>query len=283
MRTWSRVRGVLRDPGGLFGALVIALILIAAIAGPALAPYDPSAQSLETRHLPPFWMDGGSTAHLLGTDQLGRDLASRVIQGARVSTIVGVAAVLMQVLVGVTLGLLAGYWRGALDAVIMRLADVWLAVPFLVLAMALAVVLGPGLWSTVLVLGAVGWVTFARIVRAQTLSIRERDFVLASRVAGARPIRTMRAEILPNVAASVIVVATLQVSQMIIAEAALSFLGLGIQPPDVGWGSMIAEGRDSLSSAWWVAAVPGAALVIATLGINLFGDALRDELDPRIR
>ena len=278
----SRWRQLLTNPSSLFSLVVLAVVSISAIFAPLLAPHDPLAQNLLERNMPPFWLEGGSTAHLLGTDALGRDLLSRIIYGARISMIVGVATVVIQTGLGVTIGLIAGYRRGWVDTIFMRIADVWLAIPFLVLAIAVAVLFGPGLINTVLVLGLVGWVTYARVVRAEVLSVREREFVLAARTMGVKAMPTIWRHILPNVMASILVVATLQVSRMIIAEASLSFLGLGIQPPEAAWGSMIADGRDRLSQQWWLATMPGIALLMTTLAINLLGDTLRDILDPKL-
>jgi peptide/nickel transport system permease protein len=278
----SRWRQLVTSPASLFSLLVLLAVGLSAIFAPLLAPHDPLAQNLLERNMPPFWLEGGSTAHLLGTDALGRDLLSRIIYGARISMIVGVATVVIQTGLGVTIGLIAGYRRGWVDTIFMRIADVWLAIPFLVLAIAVAVLFGPGLMNTVLVLGLVGWVTYARVVRAEVLSVREREFVLAARTMGVKAMPTIWRHILPNVMASILVVATLQVSRMIIAEASLSFLGLGIQPPEAAWGSMIADGRDRLSQQWWLATMPGIALLMTTLAINLLGDTLRDILDPKL-
>ena len=285
-RRRRRSRGTLaqlvRQASSLFGLVALVIVALLAIFAPWIAPFDPTAQNLQMRNLPPVWLEGGEFAHLLGTDQLGRDLFSRVVFGARVSTIVGVATVIIQTSIGVSVGLIAGFRRGWVDTIFMRIADVWLAIPFLVLAIAIAVILGPGLLNTVLVLGLVGWVTYARVVRGEVLSVREREFVLAARSVGVKSWGLIRRHILPNVTASILVVATLQVSRMIIAEASLSFLGLGIQPPEAAWGSMIAEGRDRLSQQWWLSTMPGIALLMTTLGINLLGDSLRDILDPKL-
>lgn len=278
----SKGRQFARNFGAVFGLTVIIVVCLMALFAPWVAPYNPTAQALLNRNVPPFWMDGGTLSHVLGTDQLGRDLFSRIVYGARISLFVGIATVLIQTSIGVTVGLIAGYRRGWIDTVFMRIADVWLAIPFLVLAIAVAVILGPGVLNTVLVLGLVGWVTYARVVRAEVLTVRERDFVLAARSIGTPAFRIVRQHIIPNVMASILVVATLQISRMIIAEASLSFLGLGVQPPEPAWGSMISEGRDRLGQQWWLATMPGLALLLTTLGINLLGDSMRDILDPRI-
>lgn len=277
------LRRLLRNPTGLVGALLILAILVCAIFAPHLAPHDPDRQNLMRRNRPPAWVANGTWEHPLGTDQLGRDLLSRIIYGARVSVLVGLSTVMIQMVLGVAIGLAAGYYRGWFETISMRFGDVWLVIPFLILAMSIMVVLGPGLLNTIIVLGVTGWVTFARIVRAEVLSVRERDFVTASISLGAGNLRILWTHILPNVTAPIIVAASLQVSRMIIAEASLSFLGLGVQPPTAAWGSMIAMGRDYIFNQWWLATMPGLAIFITTLGINLLGDALRDVLDPTLR
>lgn len=269
--------------GGVVGAVVLLVVIVCAVFAPVIAPHDPFAQSLADVGKPPVWLDGGSWNHVLGTDQLGRDLFSRIIYGARISMIVGLGTVVLQTVIGVLAGLYAGYYGGWLDSLLMRFADVWLSIPFLVLALAVMAVLGAGLTNTVLVLGLTGWVTYARVVRGEVLSIKQREFVLAAESLGERPTRAMFTHVLPNVTGSIIVVATLQVSHMIIIEASLSFLGLGVQPPQPSWGSMIAQGRDYLYNQWWLASMPGLALLVTTLGINLIGDSLRDVLDPSLR
>lgn len=277
----SRMVALLRHKGGCVGLLLVGAVLVMALFPQLIAPDDPNQQALTMRNLPPVWLHGGVGSHLLGTDQFGRDLLSRTIYGARVSMIVGLATVVIQTTIGVTIGLVAGYFGGVWDAILTRLADVWLAIPFLVLAIAMAVILGPGLLNTVLVLGFVGWVTYARVVRGETLAVKSKDYVLAARGIGTRPWRLITRNILPNITASIVVVATLQVSRMIIAEASLSFLGLGVQPPQAAWGSMISGGRDLLAQQWWLSTIPGIALLLTALGINLLGDALRDVLEPR--
>lgn len=279
-RVW---RALLSNPATVFGGVVMAIILFLAVFGPLVTPMDPLQQDLTARYLPPFWDAASDPAHLLGTDQLGRDVLSRTIAGTRVSVTVGVGSVVMQMLIGVTVGLLAGYLGGWIDTAVSRVADVLVSVPFLVLALAISAILGPGIQNTILVLGLVGWVSFARLVRAETLSMREREFVLAARTSGRGSAAIMFNDVLPNVSGSIIVVGTLQLSQMIIAESSLSFLGLGVQPPGIAWGSMIAEGMSGLMVAAWVVAVPGVALMFTTVAVNLLGDGLRDQLDPKGR
>jgi peptide/nickel transport system permease protein len=266
----------------LFGTLVIVASVVLAALAPALAPADPIRNDLLARLAPPMWMEGGSARHPLGTDTLGRDVVSRLLYGARVSLLVGFAAVLVAGVVGVALGLVAGYYSGRLDDLLMRLGDVQLAFPVLVLAIAVLSVLGASLGNVIIVLGLTGWVTYARIARAETLSLRHREFVEGARALGARDAAILWRHILPNVLPPITVVATFSVARTIIAEASLSFLGLGIPPPAPSWGAMLDEGRNYLTTGWWLALFPGVAILALVLGINLVGDWLRDQLDPRM-
>jgi peptide/nickel transport system permease protein len=266
---------------GLGLAVIVAAASLAMLA-PALAPADPIRNNLLDRLTPPMWLDGGSSHHPLGTDALGRDVASRLFYGARVSLVVGFSAVVIAGALGVVLGLVAGYYGGRPDDLLMRLGDVQLAFPALVLAIAVLSVLGASLLNVVLVLGVTGWVTYARIVRGETLSLKHRDFVEAARALGARDGEILRRHILPNVLPPISVVATFSVARTIIAEASLSFLGLGIPPPAPSWGAMLDEGRNYLTTGWWLALFPGLAILAVVLGINLVGDWLRDALDPRV-
>lgn len=274
---------LLKSKGGLLGVLLVALFIGVALLAPVISPHDPQKQDLGLRLVPPLWQDGGNIAYPLGTDALGRDILSRIIWGSRISLIVGLATVGLGSTVGVFLGLLAGYKGGALDDLIMRLADVQLAIPALILAIAVMAVLGRGLWKLIVTLAITNWVLYARIVRGDTLSVRSRDFVEAARAIGASEGRIMARHILPNVLAAVIVVASFTLAQVIIAEASLSFLGIGVPPPTPTWGGMLAEGRDYVSSAWWLPTMPGIAIMLTLLGINLLGDWLRDILDPRMK
>jgi peptide/nickel transport system permease protein len=275
-------RRLFRSAGATVGVTIVVLVVAAALLGPALSPWNPIQPDTLKRFTPPGWVTG-DWRHPLGTDALGRDVLTRIFYGARISLVVGVAAVLAAGTIGVSVGLLAGYHRGRLDDVLMRVADVQLAIPFLVLAIALAAVLGGSLRNVVLVLTITGWVLYARIVRSEVLSVRERDYVEAARALGASDGRVLARHVLPNVRASIIVTATLEVARMILAEASLSFLGLGVPPTIPTWGGMIAEGRVYLPVAWWAATFPGMATFVTVLGVNLFGDWLRAMLDPRQR
>ncbi|PYM88275.1 MAG: peptide ABC transporter permease [Candidatus Rokuibacteriota bacterium] len=266
------------DSLALAGALVVLAAVVVAVAAPALAPGDPIKNSLLDRLTPPTW--GGE--HPLGTDTLGRDVASRLLHGARVSLLVGFSAVLLAGVSGVVLGLVSGWYRGWLDDVLMRLGDVQLAFPVLVLAVAVLAVLGASVVNLILVLGVTGWITYARIVRGEVLTLRERDFVAAARALGADDAWILRRHLLPNVLPPITVVATFSVARTIVAEASLSFLGLGIPAPAPSWGAMLDEGRNYITTGWWLALFPGLAILLLVLGINLVGDWLRDVLDPRL-
>lgn len=267
----------------VIGAVVVLGVGLCAVLAPRLAPLPPNAQDLHARLRPPAWQEGGTFPRLLGTDQLGRDVLSRIIFGARVSMLVGLMAVAISGTLGVALGLVSGYAGGWADIVIMRLADVQLAMPFILLAILIVAVIGAGLQNVVIVLGVAGWMTYARIVRGSVLAVREKEFVEAARAIGAGSLRVIARHILPNVLSPVIVIATFNVANAIIAEAALSFLGLGVEPSIPTWGGMLAEGRTYLASAWWLATFPGLAIMVSVLGINLLGDWARDALDPRLR
>jgi peptide/nickel transport system permease protein len=271
-----------RDASAFAGLLVIVATVLAAVLAPVLSPADPVKNQLLERLTPPMWVAGGTARHPLGTDTLGRDVTSRLLYGARVSLVVGVSAVIIAGLLGVVLGLLAGYYRGWADDVLMRIGDVQLAFPVLVLAIALLAVAGASLLTVVLVLGVTGWITYARIVRGETLSLITREFVEAARAMGAPDRHVIWRHVVPNVLPPVTVVATFSVARVVIAEASLSFLGLGIPPPAPSWGAMLDEGRNYLTTGWWLALFPGLAILLLVLGINLVGDWLRDALDPRL-
>jgi peptide/nickel transport system permease protein len=270
------------DWPALLGLIVIAVTVLLAALASVLAPADPLRNDLLDRLTPPAWVQGGSASRPLGTDTLGRDVTSRLLYGARVSLVVGFSAVLLAGSLGVILGLLAGYYRGRLDDVLMRLGDIQLAFPVLVLAVAVLAVLGASLLNVVVVLGLTGWIAYARIVRGEVLSLREREFVDAARALGAGDGHILLRHLLPNVLPPVTVVATFSVARTIIAEASLSFLGLGIPAPAPSWGAMLDEGRNYITTGWWLALFPGLAILLLVLGINLVGDWLRDLLDPRM-
>jgi ABC-type dipeptide/oligopeptide/nickel transport system permease subunit len=254
-----------------------------AVCAPLIAPHDPLAVNIRHRLAPPAWMEGGTPQHLLGTDQIGRDLLSRVIYGGRVSLAVGVAAVLISASLGVLLGLSGGYFGGRADWTIMTLVNIMLTFPFVLLALAVIAVLGPSLVNMIIVLGVADWPLYARVIRAETLSLREREFVTAGRALGMGHLRIMFRQIFPNLISVIVVIATLQVARVIILESFLSFLGLGIQPPTPAWGNMLGEGRVYLLNSWWIAAFPGLAIFVTTLAINLMGNGLRDWLDPHMK
>jgi len=283
-REWiGFTRRLARRRTALFGAIVVAIVVIVAVAAPLVSPFDPLVQDLENRLKPPGWQDGAGHVHPLGTDHLGRDILARVIFGARPALLVGFAAVVISGLLGMVTGLLSGYFGGHVDDVLMRLADIQLAFPFILLAIAVIGVLGPSLTTIIAVIGVSSWVIYARVVRGAVLSIREREFVQAAQALGVRDWRLIARHILPNAFTPWLVVATLDMARVIVIESALSFLGLGVQPPTPTWGGMLADGRVYLSTAWWLATFPGLAILLAVLGINLFGDGLRDTLDPRLK
>jgi peptide/nickel transport system permease protein len=273
---------VLASKKAMFGLTVILLMVICAVFSPWIAPFDPAAQSLSARLIPVFTAAPNGDFHILGTDHLGRDVLSRAIYGARVGLIVGLAVALGASVFGVALGLAAGYFGGWLDAVIMRLCDVQLALPAILLAIAILAITGTSLLNIVLILALTQWVTFARVVRSATLAEREKEYVLAARALGFGPGRIILRYVLPNVFAPVIVIATFSVAQAIIAEAALSFLGLGISGATPSWGAMLADGRTYLAIVPSLAAIPGLFITFCVVGINLFGDWLRDFLDPKL-
>jgi peptide/nickel transport system permease protein len=267
----------------VFGLSVLLVIGGAAVLAPQLAPWDPARQMLMKRLRPPMWQERGLREHPLGTDHLGRDILSRILHGGRISLGVGLTAVTLSALIGVTLGLLAGFFGGRADALIMRVVDVFLAIPYILLAMGVVFALGPSLLNVILVMAVTRWVQFARIVRADVLSIREREFVAGARARGNRALRLLLRHVLPNALTPIIVVATLELAFMIIYESALSFLGLGVQPPTPTWGWMLSDGRNYVATAWWLATFPGLAIMLTVLAVNLLGDWLRDTLDPRLK
>ena len=267
----------------VFGLTVLLCMGGAALLAPQIAPWDPGRQMLLKRLRPPMWEARGLREHPLGTDHLGRDILSRILYGGRISLGVGLSAVTLSCLIGVSLGLLAGFHGGRTDALIMRVVDVFLAIPYILLAMGVVFALGPSLLNVILVMAVTRWVQFARIVRADVLSIREREFVSGARARGSRSTRLLLRHVLPNALTPIIVVATLELAFMIIYESALSFLGLGVQPPTPTWGWMLSDGRNYIATAWWLATFPGLAIMLTVLAVNLLGDWLRDTLDPRLK
>jgi peptide/nickel transport system permease protein len=265
------------------GIVVVTAFVVSAIAAPWIAPHDPGDQNLRAQLRPPIWGAGGGGEHLLGTDQLGRDILSRLIYGARVSLIVGFSAVAIAGSVGVILGLVAGYYGGLGDLATMRLVELQLTFPFILLALLVLAVFGAGLTNIVIVLAISGWAGYSRVVRAEVMAARERLYVEAARSLGMSDARLLVRHILPNVLSSVIVLATFSVAAMIVQESALSFLGLGIPPDQPSWGGMLAEGRGYLTVAWWLGVLPGLAILGVVLAMNLVGDWLRDLMDPKIR
>jgi peptide/nickel transport system permease protein len=279
----AALRKLARDPAAVIGAVIVAVVVVCAVFAPLIARTDPNAQDLTSTLVPPMWIAGGVHAHPLGTDNLGRDVLTRIIWGARVSAIVGISVVLIGGTIGVTAGLLAGYRRGWVDAVIARITDVQLAFPLVLLAVAIVAVVGPGLWTVIAAIGLTSWVQYVRVVRAETLSLREREFVLAAQAAGATTTRVIGRHLLPNVASAAIVLGTFEIARAIVLESSLSFLGLGVPPTTPSWGGMLADGRQYLDTAWWTALFPGLAIMTAVMGVNLLGDGLRDALDPASR
>jgi len=277
--------GTRRRPSfrAIFGLAVLVSMGAAAILAPQIAPWDPTRQMLMKRLRPPMWEARGLREHPLGTDHLGRDILSRILYGGRISLGVGLSAVTLACLIGVTLGLLAGFYGGRTDALIMRVVDVFLSIPYILLAMGVVFALGASLVNVILVMAVTRWVQFARVVRADVLSIREREFVSGARARGNRSLRLLLRHILPNALTPIIVVATLELAFMIIYESALSFLGLGVQPPTPTWGWMLSDGRNYIATAWWLATFPGLAIMLTVLAVNLLGDWLRDTLDPRLK
>ncbi len=269
--------GFAANPLAMAGAIVVGGLCLVALLAPWLAPYDP--QAIDTWHI----LEAPSSAHLLGTDSLGRDCLSRLIYGSRISLLVGVVSVGIATSIGTVLGALAGFYGRWVDTLIMRLVDIMLCFPTIFLIMAVIAFLQPSIWNIMAVIGLTGWMGVARLVRAEFLSLRQRDFVLAARISGASSLRIAFHHILPNAIAPILVAATLGVGGAILTESALSFLGIGVQPPTPSWGNMLTEGKDNLEIAWWLSVFPGLAILITVLGYNLLGEGLRDALDPRSR
>lgn len=267
----------------LVAVLFMALVVLMAVFAPLLTSYDPVRGSLFESLRPPVWEPGGSWEHVLGTDRLGRDVFTRLVYGARASVSVALLAIFVAGTIGATVGVIGGYFGGWVDVAVMRAVDLMLSMPLILMAFVLAFIWGPSFANVIIVLVLFLWAQYARQARGESLSIRERDYVTLARVAGASHLRIMLRHILPNVVNTLIVLAMLQVGRVILLEASLSFLGVGLPPPQPAWGLMVAEGRGLITSAWWIAAVPGVAIVLTIISLNLFGDWLRDALDPRLR
>lgn len=283
-KPWLRP-GLLRDIWRLplLPILIIALFFIVSMFGDWLTPVPPNEQNLRLRFLPPAWLEGGNPRFLLGTDNLGRDMLSRIIIGARASFIVAIAALAFGSVLGSLIGLASGYFGGRLDAIIMRTADGMMSFPLVLAALLLVAVIGPGIHTVVIAASLILWARFARLIRSEVLSVRERDYIKLARIAGAPAHRIMLVHILPNVLNSVVVLLTLQLGFVIIVEATLSFLGAGVPPPTPTWGQMVAGGRTYIETAWWISLFPGLAIAAVVLSFNLLGDWLRDYLDPKLR
>jgi peptide/nickel transport system permease protein len=282
-RPWvTALKRLARRRTAVFGLGVVVTVLLAAVFAPWLTPFDPLEQDINQRLKEPGWQTAEGRVHALGTDHLGRDILARVIFGSRIALVVGLSAVLISGVLGMAIGLVSGYFGGKVDDFFMRLADIQLAFPFILLAIAVIGVLGPSLRNIIIVIGVSSWVVYARVVRGEVLSIREREFVQAAIALGSRDGRVLVRHVLPNAFTPWLVVATLDMARVIVIESALSFLGLGVQPPTPTWGGMLADGRVYLSTAWWLATFPGLAILVTVLGINLLGDGLRDTLDPRL-
>jgi peptide/nickel transport system permease protein len=276
---WSRFK---RYP--LFAlAILLFLLVIPAVFAPWVAPHDPFQGSLSHRLTPPVWQDGGTSEYILGTDKLGRDMLSRIIYGARVSLTVSLIAIFVGGIIGTVLGLVSGYFGGRTDSVIMRLVDISLSLPTILLALVLVAAVGPSFGTVITVLIVLLWARYARLVRGETLAIKELDFIARARVAGASPTRIMFRYMFPNVINSLIVLATLQVGYVILLESSLSFLGAGLPRAEPAWGVMVSDGRELIVTAWWVSMFPGIAIMLTVLALNLLGDWLRDHLDPKLR
>ncbi len=288
LRLWGRNlaefwRELRKHPIAVVAAVIILLYFLAAIFAGQITTHDPERGSLRQRLNPPAWQEGGSWEYPLGTDGQGRDILTRIIYGSRVSLLVGVLSVVISVAVGLTLGAATGYYRGRFDSVVSRFSDLLMAFPFLIFAIGVMAFMGPGFGTLILALTFKGWVEFFRLARGDTMNEKTREYVEAAQVTGQKHWQIVLSEVTPNIIQGILVLATLRMGFFIVTEASLSFLGLGIQPPTPAWGSMVADGRNNLLNAWWVSTFPGLAILVLVLCINLFGEALRDILDPRLK
>ena len=268
---------------GILGLAMVFVVVAMALLAPFIAPRDPLEQDLAARLRPPFWEEKTDPKYKMGTDQVGRDMLSRLIYGSQISLSIGFLTMAFSALVGITLGILAGYYRGVPDSIISNCVNIMMSFPYILLAISVMAAAGPGYINLVMVLGLTGWPVYTRLVRAEVIELKSRDFVTAARALGGKNSGVILKHILPNLASSIIVLATFEMARMIIRESFLSFLGLGIPPPSASWGGMLAEGRSYMLNLWWLAAIPGSAIFFTTLGINLMGDGLRDWLDPHTR
>jgi ABC-type dipeptide/oligopeptide/nickel transport system permease subunit len=285
---WGRgslqfVQELAHHPISMMGGIVVLLFVLAAIFAPQITTHNPEQGKLRNRLKPPVWEDGGTSEFLLGTDSQGRDLLTRIVFGARISLLVGVLTVGIAATVGVFLGAVAGYFRGKIDMLLSRFADLLMAFPFLIFAIAMMAFIGPGFGNLILALTFKGWVEFFRLVRGEIISEKTKEYVEAAHALGRSDAAIIVSEMLPNIIQSVFVIGTLRMGFFIVSEASLSFLGLGIQPPTPAWGSMVASGRDVMLTAWWVSTMPGIAILLLVLSLNVFGEGLRDILDPRLK
>jgi ABC-type dipeptide/oligopeptide/nickel transport system permease subunit len=284
---WTTVRSLgssaYHNRGAAVGFILVGLIGLVAVAAPILAPHDPLFQDPSVRLMPPAWMEGGSTEYLLGTDANGRDLLSRMLYGLRVSLGIGAAAATLAILLGVVFGLLAGYFGGVVSAALMAVTEIQLAFPFIVLAVAILSLTLPTVWIIILVLSLSGWAIYSRVVRAIVLAEEQADYVLAARMIGANDSRILFKYIFRNIIPPVIILGTMDIATMVGLEALLGFLGLGVQPPTPSWGNIMADGKNYITSAWWLTTLPGLALLLTLFSLNLLGDSLSKFLDPRLR
>lgn len=277
-----RYQKFVKNPIGIIGLGMVALIILIAIAAPLLTSHDPIQVNLEQKLAPPAWLPGGTWEHLMGTDEVGRDVWSRLAYGSRVSLSVGFFAVVISLSIGTALGILAGYFRGKIDFVISTVVDIMMAFPFILLALATIAVLGPSLPNMIFVLGITDWTQYSRLVRSEVITLREQEFVQASYALGSKHLHVILKHLLPNTLPSLIVLGTLALARAILMESSLSFLGLGVSSPTPSWGFMMSTGRSYITSAWWLSTLPGLAILVTVLGINLAGDRIRDVLDPKV-
>jgi len=272
-----------RDFRFVFPATIVLIVITVAVAGPSIAPRGYYEMSLPDRLRPPFWQEGGSLKNPLGTDSLGRDMLSRMIGGARTSLVASMLSILVGAVLGISIGVISAYRGGVIDAVLMRVCDAFLSFPMILLALILAIATGPGMHTVVLAIGLVVWARYARVIRSEALSLKEREFVAYARMVKCSELRIVTRHLLPNLMGSILVLATLQIGWAIVVEASLSFIGAGIPPPQPSWGGMVAAGREYIGMAWWLTFFPGMAIAITVLAFNFLGDWLRDHLDPKLR